>query len=108
MVSTVTPMAKEPRLAINGWWRDEWEPTFEPDVESNYPHFEDYFNQEERLLELTETQMSQVEELASVCQSGKQPEWVSEDRCESIIALSEAASELAAPEEYQSVLVLGS
>ena len=108
-VTMVSPHAKEKRIAVNGWYKDTWELSFDTneqqeegttamddedvdddvDNDNDCRFFEDCYVTSEDYEQLTPNQYETLMDLADICDEGEQPSFVSEERCEKISNLAD-------------------
>ena len=73
-------------LSVNGFFTHPWMPSFD-----TYPHFEDYYASNERVMEMTKNQAVRLIALAKECREGTQPDL---DRCSKIEELEDRVQKL--------------
>lgn len=108
MVTAVNVLAgEEKRLTMNGWWVDDWLPSFDDDIEqfaNGYSDWLEYFAEDDaKCLELTDDQKQRLNELEEGCKNGEQLSSVSKDRCEKLLSFQARANKVFYPEEYEEI-----
>ncbi|KAL3798354.1 hypothetical protein HJC23_005007 [Cyclotella cryptica] len=108
MVTAVNPLAgNEKRLTINGWWKDDWMPSFEVgthEFAAGYSDWIDYFTEDDaRILELTGDQTLAVDDLVGDCKNAKDS---LAERCDKLARLQAKINVLSRPAKYREVDIL--
>ena len=105
MVTVVNPLAgDEKRLTINGWWRDDWVPSFDAGIDEfapGYSNWMDYFLEDDaRIFELTSEQIALLDDLVGECNDVKDsvPE-----RCDKLARIQAKVNAISRPTKYRDV-----
>ena len=108
MVTSVNPLAgDEKRLTINGWWRDDWVPSFDVGIDEFAPGYSDwmeYFIEDDaRISELTSEQTVLVDGLVGECNDAKDS---LSERCDKLARIQAKIHALSRPANYRDVEIV--
>ena len=109
LVTRVNSVAgNERRLAINGWWNDDWMPSFDLDVEpfaEGHSNWLEYYEENDaRILELTQDQMDRLNILLDgKCKNDVHEATFPEEQCRKLRELCVRVKNWRFPEQHKVV-----